>query len=74
LVVLSKHRDDYLNQNTLSERGIQRVAITLELMGKYLEANDTDFIVTIAPNKNTIYPEMMRSSFSPRIMRIIWSF
>ena len=51
--------DDYLGQNTLSERGIFNIARSLRLMQDYVEKNGRTFLFTVAPNKNSLYGEHM---------------
>ena len=51
--------DDYLRINTLSERGIANICRNLSLMSDYCSENGAQFVFTVAPNKNTLYPEHM---------------
>ncbi len=51
--------DDYLGRNLLSEREIHNCAKVLALLQEGAEAEDCEFVVTIAPNKNSLYPECM---------------
>lgn len=50
---------DYCGYALLSERGIDNIAFNLSLMEGYVEANGAEFIVTFAPNKNSLYSENM---------------
>ncbi|MCM1179188.1 MAG: hypothetical protein NC347_02945 [Clostridium sp.] len=51
--------DDYLFENTLSERGIQNVAHNISLIQQYVTAQGAAFVLTVAPNKNSLYRENM---------------
>jgi hypothetical protein len=51
--------DDFLNINTLSGRGVSNIRHNLQLLSDYCEACGADFIFTVAPNKNSLYPEHM---------------
>lgn len=51
--------DDYLRRDTLSQRQVQGVARTLFLMQQYAEERGVKFVFTVAPNKNSLYPEYM---------------
>lgn len=51
--------DDYLGQNRLSERGCFNAAHNLSLMQQYVEDKGAAFLLTIPPNKNSLYGEYM---------------
>lgn len=51
--------DDYLGTNVMSERQIYNLAHNLSLAKQYAEKNGCDFVLTIPPNKNTLYGEHM---------------
>lgn len=51
--------DNYLGKNLMSDRGIFNTIHNLELTQNYLGKNGISFLFTIAPNKNTLYPENM---------------
>lgn len=53
--------DDFCSVHTLSERNIENVARSLRLVQDYCEKNGAQFLFTVAPNKNTLYPEHMPS-------------
>ena len=57
--------NDFLNIGTLSDRGINNIKNNLEIINDYCNQNNAKFIFTIAPNKNSIYPEYMPSNYSP---------
>ena len=51
--------DDYLHHDTLSGRQIYGAARTLSMMQQYAEERGVNFVFTVAPNKNSLYPEYM---------------
>ena len=51
--------DDYQGNNVLSERQLFNLANNFRIVQEYVEGRDMDFVLTIAPNKNTLYPENM---------------
>lgn len=51
--------DDYLGQNTLSDRSIYCAAHNLSLMQQYVNRQGADFLLTIPPNKNSLYGKNM---------------
>ena len=50
---------DYQGQDVLSERALTNLAHNFSLVQAYLDAKGVDFVLTIAPNKNTLYGENM---------------
>ncbi|MBO4352291.1 MAG: hypothetical protein J5818_02225 [Eggerthellaceae bacterium] len=50
---------DYLGQSELSDRGLRNIAHNLALAQGYVESKGASFAFTLAPNKNTLYPEHM---------------
>ena len=54
----SETLDDYRGMS-LEDRKLEAIARNLSLMQEYVESNGTAFLFTIAPNKNSIYPEHM---------------
>lgn len=50
---------DYQGQNVLQERALYNLAHNFRVVQNYLDAKDVDFVLTIAPNKNTLYGENM---------------
>lgn len=54
-----KTADDYCHVRTMTDRNVENAARTLAMMSDYCEANGAEFIFTVAPNKNTLYPENM---------------
>lgn len=51
--------NDYTAMHSMSERGLENVVHNISLMQNYIEENGSAFIVTIAPNKNSLYDENM---------------
>ena len=50
---------DFQATEPLSSREIQNITHNLSLMQGYTNAMGADFVVAIAPNKNTLYPDYM---------------
>lgn len=50
---------DYLGSNRMSDRQIYNLAHNLSLVRQYVEEKGSDFLLTIPPNKNTLYGEHM---------------
>jgi hypothetical protein len=59
MLFYAKTMDDYLHRNTLSSRSINGIARTLSMIQAYSEQQGTEFVFTIAPNKNSLYGEYM---------------
>ena len=51
--------DDYTGSNPLSERALFCIANNLALLQRYVEAQGSTFLFTVAPNKNTLYGDRM---------------
>lgn len=51
--------DDYLGRDTFTSREVQDVIHNLRLIRDYVKGQGAEFLFTIAPNKNTLYPEHM---------------
>ena len=51
--------EDYTGTNPMTEYEIASAAHNLALMGEYCESQSTSFLFTLAPNKNSLYPEHM---------------
>ncbi|MCR4595037.1 MAG: hypothetical protein K5761_08280 [Clostridiales bacterium] len=51
--------DDYTGRNQLTEEEIQGLLNNLRIIQDYANSNGAEFLFTIAPNKNTLYPEHM---------------
>ena len=54
--------DDYQHMNSVSERVLFNEAHNIALVQEWAEAAGKTFVFTIAPNKNTLYPDHMPSS------------
>lgn len=50
---------DYTGENRFSDREINELARTLELINEYVTGRGAKFLFFSAPNKNTVYPEHM---------------
>ena len=55
--------DDYQNRQTLSEDDLHAIARTVAEMQAFCEARGAQFLFTIAPNKNSLYPENMPARY-----------
>ena len=51
--------NDYTGQHLMTERALKNVVHNLALMQKYVESRGSEFLLVIAPNKNSIYDENM---------------
>lgn len=56
--------NDFMNISTLSERGAENIVHNLLLFEQYCHSKNAQFVFTIAPNKNSIYPENMPFNYS----------
>ncbi len=56
--------NDYMNTETLSDRAIYNIHNNLTLFSEFCEDNGAWFVFTVAPNKNTVYPEYMPSRYT----------
>ena len=59
--------DDYLGRDTLTQREINGIIYNLNLIREYTKDAGADFLFTIAPNKNTLYPEHMPYYYSAKV-------
>ena len=50
---------DYLGQNKLSDRALKNAAHNLRLMQSAVENQGSNFVFTVAPNKNSLYSQNM---------------
>ncbi len=55
--------NDYFGKDALSDKELKNIAHNLFLMQRYLEASGSSFVFTVAPNKNTLYPEYMPAHY-----------
>ena len=51
--------NDYLGTNNLSDRELYNIAHNLEIVKDYLDERGIEFILTIPPNKSTLYGDYM---------------
>ena len=51
--------NNYKGRHLMSDRAVNNVIHNIELIKEYVEANGAELLVTIAPNKNTLYDENM---------------
>ena len=57
--------NDFLGRDELSDYQIASMAYDLKLMQDELGSQDIRFLFTIAPNKNSLYPELMPKRYRP---------
>lgn len=55
----SETLNDYKGIPTITKRGANNIARTIELIQKIMEDSGSDFVFTIAPNKNSLYSQYM---------------
>jgi hypothetical protein len=51
--------DNFLGQNTMTERQVYNTVHNLSLLQQYVTENGAKFVFTVAPNKNSLYGENM---------------
>jgi hypothetical protein len=56
---------DFLNREPMTSRQAENIVHNLSLMQGYTEAMGSKFVFTIAPNKNSLYPEHMPYYYAP---------
>lgn len=54
---------DYMGVRTLSDRNISNIVSTYEMVSDKLEEDGIVFVMTLIPNKNTVYPQYMPDTF-----------
>lgn len=59
--------DNYLGKNVFSNRKANSVVHNLRIIQEFSESHGADFMFTIAPNKNTLYPEHMPYYYSQKV-------
>lgn len=57
--------NDFLRLDTLSDRAVNNISRDLELINDYCRTNGSQFIFTVAPNKNSVYPDYMPFNYLP---------
>ena len=55
----SKTEDDWLHRGVMSDMQVNNIAHTLALMQEYAASQGTKLVFTVAPNKNSVYPQYM---------------
>ncbi len=55
--------DDYQRTNKMTDRELYSVSRTVELIDEYFAEKGVEFIFTVAPNKNSLYGDMMPSYY-----------
>ena len=55
--------DDYLGENQMSDKGLRNAVSNLSLMQQHIEERGSRFVLTIAPNKNSLYDGNMPSNY-----------
>ena len=61
--------NDYLGRDELTDYEVASLSYNIRLMQDELEAQDIDFLFTVAPNKNSLYPELMPSRYRPDVSK-----
>ena len=56
---LAETMDDYQGMNQLSDRQVWAAAHTLSLIQEHAQRTGIRFLFTVAPNKNSLYPQFM---------------
>lgn len=59
--------DDFKGDDLSNNRELYSIARNIKLIQEYCENKGTKFVFTIAPNKNSLYPENMPSNLSAKI-------
>ena len=54
---------DYFGRDIMNDREIYAAAKTISLMQEYAESKGCDYVFTVAPNKNTLYPDNMPDNY-----------
>lgn len=55
--------NDYIGLDVATKRGVNNIYKTLSLIEEYVEGSESEFVLLIAPNKNSLYPENMPSNY-----------
>lgn len=61
--------NDFLGRGGLTDYEVASLSYNIRLMQDELEAQDIDFLFTVAPNKNSLYPELMPSRYRPNVSK-----
>lgn len=57
--------DDYFNIPSVSDRGINSIAHSMKMLQDAVEDKESEFVLTFAPNKSTLYPENLPVNYIP---------
>lgn len=55
--------DDYLGENLMTDKGLANAVHNIGLMQQYIESRGSRFVITIAPDKNSVYGDNMPSNY-----------
>lgn len=55
--------NDFIGRATVSELGIRNIVHNLEMMKEYAESKDSQFVLAVVPNKNSVYDEYMPDNY-----------
>ena len=55
--------DDYFANRTISDKNAENIATSLKMVQDHCEEAGVDFVFTIVPNKNTLYPQYMKDYY-----------
>lgn len=66
----SATEDDFCHNNGVSERKLYSMARNVKLMQDYCESNGAKFVFTIAPNKNSLYPDGMPDRYKYKVAEL----
>ncbi len=64
--------DDYTGASAMTERELFRAARTLSLVQERCTSEGARFLFTVAPNKNTLYPEYMPEKYEKNTKESNW--
>ena len=56
--------DDFTHSNLLKQEELERIKDNLEIQKKWLKKQGIEFVVMVAPNKNSIYSEYMSAKYN----------
>ncbi len=62
--------DDYTSKARLSENGARNAARNIAIMQSYVQSKDAKFVLTVAPNKNSLYGENMPYYYSGKYSEV----
>lgn len=59
--------DNYLGQNLMSDQEVYNAAYNLSIVQEYVQSRGAKFLVTVPPNKNSLYGENMPYYDQPKV-------